>query len=220
MEGGPIDLSRLRQSMAYVEEWLDGGFSDVFAYNESHRQIHAAPWHPDWLNPIGGRTIDVPLVARRNTAAYALRRSRSFLELKLGLDRTDPLASGSGTKCAHLPAWSTLTVLLPTGGGKSLLAHLPALLDERAVAGLVLTIVPTVALALDRARAFEADYSASDGLCWTELTGRTGHQPDNSRTDSRWHTTDPVHFARKRTPIAGVFTLLRRPKGFGKASSH
>lgn len=49
----------------------------------------------------------------------------------------------------HLPAGDTLIANLPTGSGKSLLAHLPPLIE---VEGLfTLAIVPTVALAIDQA---------------------------------------------------------------------
>jgi ATP-dependent DNA helicase RecQ len=51
-----------------------------------------------------------------------------------------------------MPAASTLAINLPTGGGKSLCAHLPALLggDE---GQLIVVVVPTIALAIDQERA-------------------------------------------------------------------
>ena len=49
----------------------------------------------------------------------------------------------------HLPEGHTLVANLPTGSGKSLLAHLPPLIDEEGQ--ITLAIVPTVALAMDQA---------------------------------------------------------------------
>ncbi len=49
----------------------------------------------------------------------------------------------------HLPQTDTLIVDLPTGSGKSVMAHLPPLMGREGV--LTLAIVPTVALAIDQA---------------------------------------------------------------------
>lgn len=50
----------------------------------------------------------------------------------------------------QLPQGFTLIANLPTGSGKSLLAHLPPLVEQEGL--LTLAIVPTVALAMDQAR--------------------------------------------------------------------
>ena len=49
----------------------------------------------------------------------------------------------------HLPEGNTLIANLPTGSGKSLLAHLPPLIEHEGQ--MTLAIVPTVALAIDQA---------------------------------------------------------------------
>lgn len=66
-----------------------------------------------------------------------------------------PTYTGDGQREAvralfHLPPDETLIANLPTGSGKSLLAHLPPMLNPEGM--LTLAIVPTVALALDQAR--------------------------------------------------------------------
>lgn len=65
-----------------------------------------------------------------------------------------PTYTGEGQREAvrallHLPPGETLIANLPTGSGKSLLAHLPPLIEAEGL--LTLAIVPTVALAIDQA---------------------------------------------------------------------
>jgi len=65
-----------------------------------------------------------------------------------------PTYTGQGQREAvrallHLPEGHTLIANLPTGSGKSLLAHLPPLVEQEGL--MTLAIVPTVALAMDQA---------------------------------------------------------------------
>ena len=65
-----------------------------------------------------------------------------------------PTYTGQGQREAvramlHLPQGNTLIANLPTGSGKSLLAHLPPLVEQEGQ--MTLAIVPTVALAMDQA---------------------------------------------------------------------
>lgn len=73
-----------------------------------------------------------------------------LLQDTLGL----PTYTGNGQREAlrallQLPAGDTLVANLPTGSGKSLLAHLPPLVEQESM--MTLAIVPTVALAIDQA---------------------------------------------------------------------
>jgi len=82
--------------------------------------------------------------------APATVRADPLLQDALGL----PTYTGDGQREAvrallHLPAGDTLIANLPTGTGKSLLAHLPPLFEVEGM--LSLAIVPTVALAMDQA---------------------------------------------------------------------
>ncbi len=148
--GRPNRLVPSSRPWPSIEEWLDGGFRDVFDYDESQRQVHAAPWHPDWLDQVGEMTIEGPLVREDVRRHISCTETDPFLG-QVGFSSYRSLGQREAVRSVLTsPAGSTLTVLLPTGGGKSLCAHLPALLDEGAVASLVLTIVPTVALALDQ----------------------------------------------------------------------
>lgn len=80
---------------------------------------------------------------------YAIPADPLLLE-SMGL----PAYTGQGQREAvrallHLPEGSTLIANLPTGSGKSLLAHLPPLIEQEGQ--MTLAIVPTVALAMDQA---------------------------------------------------------------------
>jgi hypothetical protein len=70
-----------------------------------------------------------------------------------------PTYTGDGQREAvrallHLPVGDTLIADLPTGSGKSLLAHLPPLIGLEGM--LTLAVVPTVALAIDQANRMRA----------------------------------------------------------------
>lgn len=121
-------------------------------------RITAETWRPGWL-----RSDDPP---GRGAFAGRVKRQRAsrvggdpFLQDLSGF----PTYASPGQKQAvraalyasdYLPG-STLCVTLPTGSGKSLIAHLPAFHGARNH-GVSLVIVPTVALALDQERAFLA----------------------------------------------------------------
>jgi ATP-dependent DNA helicase RecQ len=73
---------------------------------------------------------------------------------------------------------ATILVNLPTGAGKSLVAHIPALLWTE-VGGVAIVIVPTTALALDQERAAQA-YALSSGAL-PERLAYYGEQPPEQR---------------------------------------
>jgi len=122
----------------------------VFEYDDHRFQVQAGNWHPEWLADSNAQTLEGPLFTEQ------LRRYTPCVEPdpylgQLGFSSFKSAGQREAVRAVlSSPAGSTLTILLPTGGGKSLCGHLPALLDEGAVAGLVLVIVPTIALALDQ----------------------------------------------------------------------
>lgn len=132
-----------------IKEWTDAGFRDVFFYNHNQLQVQASPWHPAWLDRSSNVTIEAA------ACKEDFRRGSSNVEADPFLPKEYVGYKSAGQREAvravlSAPPGSTLAVLLPTGGGKSLCAHLPALLEEGATAGLVLVVVPTVSLALDQ----------------------------------------------------------------------
>lgn len=112
--------------------------------------VVAEPWKPRWLEH-HGRSVD-------QASILEPRRIEEGGEV-------DPFISGIGydqyrgrgqrgamRAVVTAPPGSTLLAVLPTGAGKSLLIHAPCRYDS----GLTVVIVPTVALALDQARAIES----------------------------------------------------------------
>lgn len=114
--------------------------------------IEAHPWKPDWLLWDEGPSPEA--------AAFA-ESPRRWSEPVLG----DPCLRVVGRSKYHnvgqrnalraallAPPKSTLVINLPTGAGKSLCAHLPALIASKPF-GVSVVIVPTIALAIDQQRA-------------------------------------------------------------------
>jgi ATP-dependent DNA helicase RecQ len=131
--------------------WAQHGL-EVTVQGPGWRLLRALPWQPDWLP---GAADHAPLAA---TLRREVRRKDTPVT-------ADPVwADLLGQSCylspgqreavravMLLPAGQSLLVVLPTGAGKSLVAHAPALLHAEE-GGTTLLVVPTVALALDQER--------------------------------------------------------------------
>lgn len=116
--------------------------------------IEARPWRPDWLGSLSDDGVDVFLAEHQS---HPVRRDARvpmdpFLREATGFeDYVCPGQREALLSALCMPAGSTLIVNLPTGGGKSLVAQAPILLNGPE-AGLTLFVVPTNALALDLER--------------------------------------------------------------------
>jgi ATP-dependent DNA helicase RecQ len=134
-------------------EWELGGFQ--VDENGSHLRLEPTPWRPTWLDSDVQGGVDGPASAGIH---------RRLVTPALG----DPILSRVGFSAYRsagqrealrgvltAPPGSTLLVVLPTGSGKSLCSHLPAILTAQ-TPGTVLVIVPTTALALDQERAIQS----------------------------------------------------------------
>jgi ATP-dependent DNA helicase RecQ len=134
-----------------IEDWKTGQF-DVIVGESS---LTVRPRWPRLVFVAGQEDLfddsfkEVPSRPRNEEAADPL------LKETMGL----PSYTGPGQREAiralfQLPEGHTLIANLPTGSGKSLLAHLPPLIEQDGL--LTVAIVPTVALAMDQARRMEA----------------------------------------------------------------
>jgi ATP-dependent DNA helicase RecQ len=110
-------------------------------------------WEPTWLS-CPSKVLTDPLFTEAPRRTYQAVRGDPFLRaVGLSQYRCDAQREAVRT-ILSAPNGSTVVINLPTGAGKSLCAHLPAmLLSERE--GVSLVVVPTTALALDQERAVE-----------------------------------------------------------------
>lgn len=116
----------------------------------THVRVEAAPWHPEWLG-------DQDPTAHAAGEFERRRRDPLPADPLVQLWSAHPDYASAGQREAvratlYAEAASTLCVMLPTGTGKSLVAHLPAL-HHALTGGLSVLVVPTIALALDQERA-------------------------------------------------------------------
>lgn len=167
------------------------------------------PWAPSWLDgsalaAIDDATVAEPRRADRTVAADPL--------LTTSLPRYTRYATPGQREAVHaafLARGSTLVVNLPTGAGKTLAFQLPAVRSLMGGGGVVLVVVPTVALALDQAARF-ADLVEGAGLTpGVPLAYHAGLSPEE-RAALRQAITDgttPIVFA---SPEAAL-SALRRP---------
>lgn len=123
--------------------------------------VAAIPWRPNWLRDSTSVAVDTLDLKTKRTPQNPVHGDPA-LSLLGYKDYRSHGQRGAMRAVLLAPAGSVLLVVLPTGAGKSLLAHLPPLLEE----GLTVVVVPTVSLAMDQARALKAHRVA--GASWGE----------------------------------------------------
>jgi hypothetical protein len=135
-----------------LEEW---GASGALAHTEQPGllRVWANPWLPSWMSDRSHPPfLDVEAAFERRLSSEP-RPADPFFTAITGhrsyFSDGQRLAVRAVVASAHD---ATTLVVLPTGSGKTAVAHVAALLAERR--GTALVIVPTVALALDQERAF------------------------------------------------------------------
>ncbi len=117
--------------------------------------VSAEPWYPEWLPDVNKASLEGPLFKEQRRRSHKSVPGDPFLK---GFGHNTYQSIGQREAIRTIltaPPQSTLVVNLPTGSGKSLCAHLPAWLKAKPV-GLTIVVVPTVALAIDQERAFQA----------------------------------------------------------------
>lgn len=136
------------------EAWERAGF-DVEEHSAGFVRVQARPWQPAWLP--GAERVPP------EQAAFAEEVRRNYEEVSgdpfLGVaDKVRYRSSGQRASVRAVlttPPGATLVVNLPTGAGKSLCAHLPALLGSESH-GVTIVVMPTTALCIDQENALRA----------------------------------------------------------------
>ncbi|MFF1538405.1 DEAD/DEAH box helicase, partial [[Kitasatospora] papulosa] len=124
----------------------------VLEEQEDGYLLYAEPWEPKWLNYQYGEEPDRPLyglVPRSHLKSvpgdpFLIEADKNFYRCSSQRDAVRSILTA--------PEDATLLINLPTGTGKSLCGHLPALMLSQQE-GVTVVVVPTVALALDQERA-------------------------------------------------------------------
>lgn len=131
--------------------WIESGF-EVLEAGGTAFLLRALEWYPEWLGSAKGGVFSDAFsrkVVRRKSHCPA----DPFIREATGFDHYSSPGQREAVRATFLiPDGDTLLVNLPTGSGKSLVGQAPALVHKEE-GHLTIFVVPTVALALDQARA-------------------------------------------------------------------
>jgi len=153
-----LKLSRDNIRLPKTDIWEKAGLN-LHEVTPEHFIVSATPWHPRWL----------PYSDQKSPEAYAFleEQRRDWDELSVEADsflsqlnfkKYQSVGQREAIRAIlTAPPTATIVVNLPTGAGKSLCAHLPALLRSQPPSGGVsIVVVPTTALAIDQERALQS----------------------------------------------------------------
>lgn len=133
------------------ETWERAGL-DVEAHSAGFVRVEARPWHPTWLPGADRVAPEQAVVAEEFRRNYAEVAGDPFLRV-VGKARYRSSGQRASVRAVlTAPPGATLVVNLPTGAGKSLCAHLPALLGSESH-GVTIVVMPTTALCIDQENA-------------------------------------------------------------------
>jgi ATP-dependent DNA helicase RecQ len=134
------------------DEWQASG---ALAYPEQGGMLRvwADHWRPAWMASTTGSSLVELDAAFERRLSSEQRPADPFFTAITGHKSYSSDGQRLAVRAVVTSANdSTTLVVLPTGGGKTAVAHVAALLADRR--GTTLVIVPTIALALDQERAF------------------------------------------------------------------
>lgn len=136
-----------------ASEWEEHGLSALSVGNDAYL-LSAQAWHPSWLD-ITDDGVFADAFSDKTVRQDGRCPADPFIEVVTGFtDYSSPGQRESIRATFLISPGDTLIVNLPTGSGKSLVGHAPALI-HRQEGHLTIFVVPTVALAIDQARQIE-----------------------------------------------------------------
>lgn len=142
-----------KQGWPTASEWAQHGLS-VLSVGKDAYLLSAQAWHPSWLDATDDGVF-ADAFSDKTVRQDGRCPADPFIEAVTGFtDYSSPGQRESIRATFLIPPGDTLIVNLPTGSGKSLVGHAPALI-HRQEGHLTIFVVPTVALAIDQARQIE-----------------------------------------------------------------
>jgi ATP-dependent DNA helicase RecQ len=147
---------RVPKDSAWPDErdWRQFG-CDAEVAGADHYLVRPRPWTPSWLDQGAPSVIEAAISQTPRRQSQPVQ-SDPLVSEYTGLGEYISPGQRAAVQAAFLiPSGSTAIISLPTGGGKTLAFQLPALAWE-SEGGVVLVVVPTVALAKDQEERFRA----------------------------------------------------------------
>lgn len=142
-----------KQGWPTASEWVQHGLSALSVGKEAYL-LSAQAWNPSWLDATDDGVF-ADAFSDKTVRQDGRCPADPFIEAVTGFtDYSSPGQRESIRATFLIPPGDTLIVNLPTGSGKSLVGHAPALI-HRQEGHLTIFVVPTVALAIDQARQIE-----------------------------------------------------------------
>ena len=142
-----------KQGWPTASEWVQHGLSALSVGKEAYL-LSAQTWNPSCLDATDDGVF-ADAFSDKTVRQDGRCPADPFIEAVTGFtDYSSPGQRESIRATFLIPPGDTLIVNLPTGSGKSLVGHAPALI-HRQEGHLTIFVVPTVALAIDQARQIE-----------------------------------------------------------------
>ena len=138
-----------------ANEWKQHGLSTLTAGDNAYL-LSAEYWQPEWLDAADqDKDVFVDAFSDKTVREDGRCSVDPFIEAVTGFkDYSSPGQREAVRASFLIPPGETLIVNLPTGSGKSLVGHAPALVHKQE-GNLTLFVVPTIALAIDQAKQIE-----------------------------------------------------------------
>ncbi|MDI1450817.1 protein DpdF [Polyangium sp. 6x1] len=135
------------------EQWERAGVvADTVA--PDRLRLQCRPWQSAWLSEQDARVVEDAITAQRRQAR-SLIAADPLIAHRMGLEHARSAGQRDAIRSVHLtPAGSNVLVVLPTGAGKSAVFQFAALHNHATGAGMVVVVVPTIALARDQERRY------------------------------------------------------------------
>lgn len=189
------------------QSWEEHGF-EVLEAGPSAYLLNALDWHPDWLGS-GVDGVFSDAFSNRVVRRRKMCPADPFVRDATGFENYSSPGQREAIRAAFLiPEGDTLLVNLPTGSGKSLVGHAPALVYGEE-GNLTIFVVPTVALALDQERAMRALFRRQDPLRPDWPLAWFGGSSKEQRSEIRQRLRNGTQRILFTSPEALTTTLLR-----------